>query len=739
MRGIMPLVPRRRPTRTTHKTFCRFCHAICGIEVDLEDGRPVAVRGDRDDPMSRGYMCVKGRQLIEQHAHPERLRGSRKRMPDGTFAPISSERAMDEIADALERIIERDGPQAVALYAGTHGLFSAAAPLLIAWIRAIGSPWYFTPNTIDQPAQHIAWARHGSWDAGVHRFSTADVMLFVGNNPGVSCWSQDGGPPYADGFRYLRDAQRRGMKIIAVDPRRSELASRADVHLQVRPGEDPTLLAGMVRVILEEELFDREFAAAHVEGVETLRAAVAGFTPDYVEARTGVPAELMARGARLFARGPRGAALASTGVNMAPRPDVTTHLVCALNSLCGRFNRAGDLAPNPGVLNPLRPRRAEVIPPREIWGKGHRSRFRGLGEFMGEMPINVFADEVLTPGPGQIRAFICVGGNPVVAFPDQRRVIEAMRALELAVALDVKLTATARLSHYAIGCKLSLEKPGAVAPLQVDAPFAHYTPALVEPDFDVIEEWEFFWGLAHRMRTPLRTPASARFWGPGAGLELDLDRKPSSEEYLDLLCRSGRVPLDEVRRHPSGAFFPTEEPQRVLPGRPEAAAHRMNVAPQAVIEQLGEIRAEPFGGAGYRGDRRFSHRLVSRRMLEIYNSTGDHLPGLRRRYPYNPAFMHPESMREIGVRRGDVVRIESEHDFIYGVVEPSDEVLRDVISMAHARGDLPERADGAVRELGSTTNRLVTTQRDFEPISGIPRQSAIPVNVRRCDKPLEER
>jgi anaerobic selenocysteine-containing dehydrogenase len=456
------------------------------------------------------------------------------------------------------------------------------------------------------------------------------------------------------------------------------------------------------------------------------------FSLDYVEARTGVPAEQVRRAARLFARGPRGAAVAATGVNMAPRPDVTTHLVCALNSLCGRFDRAGDEVANPGVVTPARPRHAEVVPPRELWGKGYRSRFRGLGEFMGEMPINVFADEALTPGAGQIKALICVGGNPVVAWPDQRRVIEALGALELLVTLDVKMTATARLSHYVLGCKLSLEKPGVNAPPQLDFPFAHYTPVILPPAGDLIEEWEFFWGLAHRMGTPLdKLPDGVRIWGPGAGLELDLQRKPSSEEYLDLLCRDARVPLDEVRQHPSGAIFPTDEPQRVLPARAGSEKHRMNVAPQAVIEQLHEIREEAFGTAGYAGDARFSHRLISRRMLEIYNSTGDHLPGLRRRYAYNPAFMNPEGLAQIGAKAGDVVRIDSEHDFIYGVVQPSDELAPGVISMAHARGDLPERADGNVRALGSTTNRLVTTQRDFEPISGIPRQSAIPVNVRR--------
>jgi anaerobic selenocysteine-containing dehydrogenase len=707
----------------THKSFCRFCHAVCGIEVDVEDGRILAVRGDKAHPISHGYLCIKGRALAEQHEHPDRLRGTLARRADGSFAPIASERAMDEVARRLEAIIARDGPRAVAVYSGTHGLFGNAKTLVMAWIRALGSPWYFTPNTIDQPSQQTAWARHGSWDAGVQRFGDADVMLFVGNNPGVSAFARDGGPPYANAFKHLRDARRRGMKIVAIDPRRTELAKHADLHLQVRPGEDPTLLAGMVRVIFEEDLYDREFVATHLTGVDALRAAVDDYTPDYVAARTGVPAVAMVRAARLFAAGPRGTAMSCTGVNMAPRPDVTQHFVVALNSLCGRFARAGDVVPNPGVLKPPRDWHADVEPPRDLWGSGPRSRFRGLGQFGVEMPINVFADEVLTPGEGQIRAFVCVGGNPVVAFPDQRKTVAALRALELTVVLDVAMTATARLAHWVFGCKLSLEKPGTsrTAEGQLDVPFAQHTPAIVHPAFDVIEEWEFFWGLAHRMRTPLRLDAG----------ELDLDRKPTSEEFLDLLHRGSRIPLDEVRRHPGGALFPPAAPVRVRPGRAERAAARMDVAPPAVITQVRAIRAERFSLAagGYGGDARFTHRLVSRRMLEVYNSTGDRLPMLRRHRAYNPAFMHPDDLRAIGIRPGDVVRIDSEHDFIYGIAEATVDVRPGVVSMAHAHGDVPER-DADVRAIGSTTGRLVSTERDFEPLSGMARQSAIPVTIR---------
>ena len=376
----------------THKSFCRFCHAICGIEVDVEDGRAIAVRGDRAHPISKGYLCRKGRALIEQHEHPDRLRRCERRAPDGAFSPVEAERAMDAVAAQLTAMIDRRGPEAVAVYSGTHGLFSSAKPIITAWVEAIGTPWYFTPNTIDQPSQMTGWARHGSWDAGPNRFVDADVLMFADNNPGVSAFSREGGPPYANAFGHLRDARRRGCRIIAIDPRRTELARMADIHLQVHPGEDPTLLAGMVRLILEEDLVDRSFVAAHVSGVAALRSAVSGFSLEYVAARTGVDAPQIATAAKLFAAGRRGVAMTCTGTNMAPRPDVTQHLVIVLNSLCGRFERAGDPVHNPGVLLPPRARHAEVRPPRDIWGEGPRSRFRKLGRFGVEMPINVFAD-----------------------------------------------------------------------------------------------------------------------------------------------------------------------------------------------------------------------------------------------------------------------------------------------------------------------------------------------------------
>ena len=176
----------------TLKSFCRFCHAVCGIEVDVEANRVVNVRGDKDHPVSQGYLCVKGRALVEQHDHPDRLRSACTRMADGSWRDISSRQGMDEVAQRIEALIARDGPQAIAVYSGTHGLFSSAKPLIIAWINGIGSHWYFTPNTIDQPSQQTAAARHGGWNAGVQRFSSwrmAAGSTSSAGRPRTSTWT----------------------------------------------------------------------------------------------------------------------------------------------------------------------------------------------------------------------------------------------------------------------------------------------------------------------------------------------------------------------------------------------------------------------------------------------------------------------------------------------------------------------------------------------------------------------
>ena len=428
----------------TRRSYCRFCHAACAIEVDVDtnENRILAVHGDRTDPYYQGYSCIKGRHLAQQHHHPDRLRTALKRDGD-RFREIPTDVALDEIAERLRLILDRDGPRAVATYAGTSTFQnSATQPVIRAFHAAIGSPSLYTSVTIDQPAKTIAPLRHGTWAAGPQPVQTADVVMLIGLNPLVSLYSYPGSISFVNPLVRLRQEKKRGLKMIVVDPRHTETAQYADLHLPVIPGEDPVLLAGMLRVILDEGRHDRAFCGRWTTGLEALHAAVRAFDLDLVERRAGVDRDLVVRAARMFAAGPRGCANTGTGPNMAPHHTLTEHLVHCLNTVCGRYARAGErLAHFGGVLNgETIPRAQPVAPNLAGLTTGTEHRQRGLRGYRGEMLTSQLPDEILQPGEGQVRALLTCGGNPVVAFPDQERTVRALRSLELHVVMDAQLS-----------------------------------------------------------------------------------------------------------------------------------------------------------------------------------------------------------------------------------------------------------------------------------------------------------
>jgi len=731
---------------TARPSICRFCHANCGILVDVEDGRPVRVTGDPDNPAYRGFTCAKGRQLPRQHAHPDRLLHSQRRRADGGYESISSERAMDEVAERVATIVAEHGPRSVALYPGTYsGPHPASIPAGVGWMLGLGSKMVFTSSAIDQPGKHVANALHGRWLGGSHVFDESDVWMLVGNNPLISI---SGGIPPSNPGRRLREARARGQKLIVIDPRRTEVARFADVFLQPRAGEDPTVLAAMLHVVIRDELYDDDFCRQHVTGLDALGERVAEFTPDYAARRAGLTVREIELAARTFAAGRRGCAVAGTGPNMAPRGNLTETLLLALNTVCGRWRRAGEAVPNPGALLPRATPRAQAQAPRAGWGRGERLRSRDLVNSAAGLPTAALSDEILYPGDGRVRVLVCIGSNPVAAWPDQLKTVRAMQALDLLVTLDMKLSATSRFADYVIAPKLSLEVPGisisseAIEQTYVahgyPEPYAQYTPALVEapPGSDVIEEWEFFYGLAQRMgfaltAYPIR-PETGALRERREAYAFDMERKPTTDEVLEGLMNQSRIPLAEVREHRHGHIF-ADEVVRVAEA--DSDCHdRLDVGNPDMLAELAAVRAEPLPEAGEPADPAFPFQLISRRLPNVYNSSGRDIAALNGRRPYNPAFLHPDDLAGLGLEAGEVVEIRSPHASILGVAQPAPELRRGVVSMAHCYGDAPER-DGDVRDIGSNTGRLVDNESHFDPHTGIPRMSAIPVAIGRASAP----
>jgi anaerobic selenocysteine-containing dehydrogenase len=716
---------------TTHKTFCRFCHVFCGMEVDVKDGRAIAVRGDRDHPMSGGYTCTKGRSEIDRLYHPDRLLGANKRI-DGKLRPIDTQQALDEVSQKLRQIIDRHGPDAVAAYTGCGGHRTAnGGPWMVGrWLRAMGSRSNYTSFTIDSPSTSVAAARlyGGPMPFGVPDLEHSEVAMFVGTNPVVShqFTMQQSNPS-----RRLKDAQKRGMKLVVIDPRRSDVAHRADVHLQVKPGEDATLLATMLKVIIDNDWHDREYVDKYCSGFAELKKALKPFTPEYAERRCAVPAETIIEGARVFATAATGAAQSGTGLHMAAHQLLTTQLVMTFNAICGRLDRRGGLARIHGPLTRKLPKQLKPLKRQAFTGETSRVRhIPGITGMFGdaEMPTNTLSDEILTEGEGQIRALIVNGGNPALVFPDAKKTINALKRLDLLVCLDLFESATARHAHYVFGVKHPFERSDIPRLMNMffPAPFMQYTDALVEPPPGAIEEWEFFWETARQLDLDL-----------GLEVELDENQRPAPKALMQALNRNSRISIEEISKYPSGKIFGDTEPMvgGLIPDMVAHPDHRIAVGHPEVIKELKEVMAEPVTEGtghpgGYEADEDYEFRCFTYRLPEVYCTTGRNLPWAQRKRPYNPALLNSEDMAARGLTDGDRVRLSSSQGQLEVIIEGSDRIKPGTIGLAHGWGDLEDEA--SLEEKGSNVQLLIPNDRRYNPVTGQSLQSAFPVNLSRA-------
>jgi anaerobic selenocysteine-containing dehydrogenase len=703
-------------------SMCRLCLAYCGVRVEVVDGRATKVTGDPDNPLSKGFTCAKARALPQQLSSPHRLLRSVARGPDGRHETVAIDDAIDGIARRLGEIVDAHGPRSVATYLGTgSAAYPASMAIGFAFTQALGSPMVFHPGTIDQPGKQVAMSLHGRWGGGAYDLDTADVWMFVGTNPIVSMW---GGLTVTDPLRTLQRARRRGMRLVVVDPRRTELAAMSDVHVRPRPGSDAALAAGILRLVLGSGRYDRAFCDANVDGVEELEAAVAPFTPADVERRTGVAEPDLHAVTEVLLSSRRGGITAGTGANMTPWGTLTESLLLSLHTVCGYWRRAGETVRNPGVLFPPHRYVAAPEPAPPAFGP-EAMRARPLRQTSAGMPTAALPDEMLADGPDRVRAFLNLGGNPVAAWPDQLKTVEAMRALDLHVCFDVRMSATARYADYVIASKFALEVPqitgselsiamyGATSSL-FPIPYAMYSPAVVDPPLgsEVVEEWEVLLGVARRLGLTIEL----------AGTRLEPGASPTTDDLYEILFGRMRVPLAEVRRYEHGHVFDDHDPV-LVEERDPGDTRRLRVADPIVLDALAALAATTVAPSA-----EYPFSLISRRMKNAKNSSGLDVDELRGRHRINPAFLNPVDLVTLGLTDGDTVEIRSARGAIPALVIGDDTVPTGVVSMSHAWGDAPER-DAEFREIGSCTSRLVDSTRDFDAITGMPFMTAVPVSL----------
>ncbi|MHA4853844.1 molybdopterin-containing oxidoreductase family protein [Rhodococcus sp. MSC1_016] len=691
-------------------SFCRLCASSCGVLLDIENGRITRVLGDAHHPISGGYTCPKGRRGGDLVHGPDRLTTSMWRSATGTHEPVPVAQATADIAGRLRAIVDRHGPDAVALFMGTQQNFAALTPPMArAWFRGTGSHKLFSTMTIDQSAKWVVAERMGTYLGGRQRFEDADVWLLAGTNPVVSGNGGDGdGAVVQNPSVTLRAARERGVKLIVVDPRCTETAALADIHLAPRPGTDAVLFAGLLHVVLTEHLHDTDFCRRYTADLTALLDAVSDVTPTVVQGVCGVPADRIREAARVFAGGSRGMATSGTGVCMGPHSNLAEHLVAALNVVCGRYLREGEQADDRAVLTRHQPARAEVAPPTRAYEHGFRSRIGGVRAIRGELPSGILADEILEPGPDRVRALIVSGGNPAAALPDRGKALRALRSLDLLVCVDPRMSDTARLADYVIAPTTMYERADHTVIMEpfFPRPFAQYTPAIVTAPPGVVDDWRFFLDLA------AASGQSVKF----AGRILDPAAPPTSEQLLAMMTERGRVPFADLVAAPHG-YLAGRSGAVVGPASEDGAGHRLTLMPEDV---RGELHAALTDKAV---TSQFPFLLTVRRIREAVNSTGTRIPGL---VPggANPASLHPADLADLGIGDGQAVTVRSASGRLRATARADATLARGSVSMTHCFGSVDPRED-----VGVNVNALTGTGEGVQSINAMPTMTAVPVAV----------
>lgn len=694
---------------TTHFRTCHLCEAMCGLAIEHEGERVIAIRGDRDDPFSRGYLCPKGAAIAQLHDDPDRLRRPLRKVRDG-WREIDWDEALDLAAERLHGIQREHGRDSLAVYLGNpavhhHGTLLFALPFL----RQLRTKHRYSATSVDQlPQMLVAFLMFGhQLLMPVPDIDRASWMLIVGANPVVSNGSIMSAP---DMRRRLRELQQRGGKLVVLDPRRSETAALADEHLFIRPGHDAQVLLAMVQVILSEGRERPGRLLEFVDGLPRLRIALERFTPERAAAHSGVSADAIRRLARELVD-QRGVVYGRVGASVQRFGSLTHWAIQLLNLLTGALDRPGGSMFTRPAIDLL------SLPKGIAGGPGHfarwRSRVRGLPEFGGELPIASLAEDIVAgrdpASPSRegtlapIRALLTIAGNPVLSSPGGAALSTALEGLDFMVSVDMYVNETSRHADLILPPCSPLERSHYDLALYNFAVrnMAKWSAPMIEPDPASRADWQIIHGLATRIDRLCGGPRGASLQqrlihaaferlGPDGLLDLGLRMGPHGG-LLGHRFRLGgpsgpRLNLARLREHPHGIDLGPLEPclPERLPGR-----RRINLVPALLIDDLGRLeRATPIEGPTIRlpSAARPEFSLISRRQLRSNNSWMHNVPKLMAGKPRCTLQMHPDDAEPLILRPGDRVRVRSATGAIEVELELSDEVMRGVVSLPHGFG-----------------------------------------------------
>ncbi len=723
---------------TTDPATCCLCDALCGLLVQHESGKVQAVRGNPDDVFSRGYICPKGVALSDVQNDPDRVRQPLRRTERG-FEPVSWDEALGDIAARIGVVQERGGRDAAALYIGNPTAHSYAAVLFaVPLVAALGTRNLYSSNSLDSaPRQLTSYLMYGARTIlPIPDLDRTDFLLVLGANPVISNGSVMTAPDCKGRLRALRE---RGGKLVVVDPRRTETAEVADTHLFIRPGTDALFLLGLLHTIVFEGRSRPERSRAYCEDLGRLRELVRPYPPERVGPTCRIDAVALRELARAFAGAESAVCYGRMGTCAQELGTSTTWLVDLLNLITGNLDRPG------GAMFP-RPA-ADLSGAAALLGQSgsfdrYRSRVKGLPEVNGELPVATLADEIETPGPGQVRAMILHAGNPVLSAPNGRRLARALGQLDLLVAVDLYVNESTRLAHYILPPAFGLEQDhyGLLFHAVAVRNTAKYHKAVVPAPEGVREDWRILLDLASRV-------LARRGWleGMAARAMRSALERLGARGALDWLLRLGphRLSLRALEAAPEGVDLGPLEPR--FPGLLRTRDRKVCVAPAALVADLARVERLLLAGDMHVPSR--SHLSLAGGEAELATLPGLLLIG-RRQMRSNNSWMHnaerlvrgpercillmsPVDAQRAGIRSGARVEVRSRVGSLEVSVELSDAMMPGVVSLPHGFGHGLRGVRLRVAQVrpGVSAND-VTDDARYDAISGTSALNGVPVTIR---------
>jgi anaerobic selenocysteine-containing dehydrogenase len=689
---------------SVHYRNCNLCEAICGIEITIQANQRLDIRGDKDDPFSRGYICPKAAALGDLHYDKDRLKYPVRRTPTG-WQRIGWKEAFDEVAQNLKRVQAKYGGSAVATYLGNPYVHNYGAMLFApGFIRSLHTRNRFSATSVDQLAHHLsAYLMFGhQLLLPVPDLDRTNFFLILGANPAVS----NGSMMTAPGMnRRLQEIRQRGGKVILIDPRFTETARLADRHLFIRPGTDVVLLLALLHVVFDEKLSRLGPLAAFTKGVDVVGKLVAEFPPEKVSAITGIDSEQIRLLAKEFASADSAVCYGRIGVSTQEFGGVCQWLINVLNIVTGNLDRAGGAMFTLPAFDPITA--PESMAQRGSFARWH-SRVRKLPEFAGELPVVTLAEEILTEGPGQVKALVTSAGNPVLSTPNGRELDRAFAGLEFMASIDPYINETTRHAHIILPPSSSLERS------HYDAAFhllavrntTKLSPALFQQEPETRHDWEILLELQTRMEHEgsfgsLKRNVIKRFFGPERILDLGLRFGPYGAKLNPF---SKGLTLRKVKEAVHGIDLgPLSS---CLPRRLRTADKRIELAPEVLVKDVERVKAKLLDNAALHSNGYLL--LIGRRQLRSNNSWMHNSQRLVRGKQQCTILMHPTDAAQRELKPGQTVSVRSKVGCLEVPIEISEEMMPGVVSIPHGWGhDRPGvQLEVAQQHAGQSINDL---------------------------------